>query len=530
MCTRKRLKDCRRFVLPKPSYFFTPMGRSYLELVDAQVFFETLGCQMNVSDTEIAWAILQQNGFGRTTDVTEADIILLVTCTIREKPELTVWKRVAQYKALKRRRKAHQPHLQIGILGCMAEQLRHDILERERAVDVVAGPDAYRDLPRLLATACSGQQAINVQLSVDETYADVTPVRMQPGAPSAFVSITRGCNNMCSYCVVPFTRGRERSRPLSSVLEEVRNLSQQGVKEVVLLGQNVNSYLDPGVSSMATNPPPPLSKGFRNRCHRKVGGTGFAELLDQVSSVDPEMRIRFTSPHPKDFPDEVLHVIRERPNICKQIHLPAQSGSTRILEAMKRGHTREAYLDLVEHIKKVIPGVCLSSDFIAGFCGETEDDHQETLSLIRTVCYTMAYLFSYSMRKKTHASHRLQDNVPLVTKHRRVTELTETFRSTASSLNSTVVGTTLLVLADKISRRSKAELLGRSEGHSVVFPAALVPTHPGATNLSPIFPGDYVAVRITSSNSQTLKGFPLYHTTLHSFYQSAANVSDAAAS
>lgn len=302
-----------------------------------KVYLETYGCQMNVNDTEIAWSILQKSGYLRTSNLQEADVILLVTCSIREKAEQTIWNRLHQLKALKTRRPRSRVPLRIGILGCMAERLKEEILNREKMVDVLAGPDAYRDLPRLLAVAESGQQAANVLLSLDETYADVMPVQTNPSATSAFVSIMRGCDNMCSYCIVPFTRGRERSRPVASILEEVKKLSEQGLKEVTLLGQNVNSFRDNSEvqfnNAVSTN----LSRGFTTNYKAKQGGLRFAHLLDQVSRVDPEMRIRFTSPHPKDFPDEVLQLIHERDNICKQIHLPAQSGSSRVLEAMRRG-------------------------------------------------------------------------------------------------------------------------------------------------------------------------------------------------
>ncbi|XP_007444217.1 CDK5 regulatory subunit-associated protein 1 [Python bivittatus] len=302
-----------------------------------KVYLETYGCQMNVSDTETAWAILQRSGYQRTSSLAEADVVLLVTCSIREKAEQTVWNRLHTFTALKAKRQRAQRPLRIGILGCMAERLKEKILDQEKLVDIVAGPDAYRDLPRLLAVAESGQQAANVLLSLDETYADILPVHLNPGATTAFVSIMRGCDNMCSYCIVPFTRGRERSRPLASILQEVQMLSDQGVKEVTLLGQNVNSYRDMSEVQFLSMASPQLSRGFRTIYKAKQGGLRFAELLDQVAAVDPEMRIRFTSPHPKDFPDEVFEVMRERHNICKQVHLPAQSGSSRVLEAMKRG-------------------------------------------------------------------------------------------------------------------------------------------------------------------------------------------------
>ncbi|MED6283108.1 CDK5 regulatory subunit associated protein 1, partial [Characodon lateralis] len=320
-----------------------------------KVYFETYGCQMNVKDTEIAWSILQKKGYQRTADLKQADVVLLVTCSIREKAEQTIWNRLQQLTAMKKKRLKTNSPMKIGILGCMAERLKTELLDREKLVDVLAGPDAYRDLPRLLTVSDGGQQASNVLLSLEETYADIMPVQHAAQGHSAFVSIMRGCDNMCSYCIVPFTRGRERSRPISSILEEVQMLSDQGVKEVTLLGQNVNSYREISEEQFYSSELTKLSRGFNTIYQTKQGGLRFSDLLDQVSRVDPDMRIRFTSPHPKDFPDEVLHLIAERQNICKQIHLPAQSGSNQVLKAMRRGYTREAYLDLVYNIKRIIP-------------------------------------------------------------------------------------------------------------------------------------------------------------------------------
>ncbi|XP_023445722.2 mitochondrial tRNA methylthiotransferase CDK5RAP1 [Dasypus novemcinctus] len=480
-----------------------------------KVYLETYGCQMNVNDTEIVWSILQKNGFLRTSNLQEADVILLVTCSIREKAEQTIWNRLHQLKALKTKRLCSRVPLRIGILGCMAERLKEEILNREKTVDLLAGPDAYRDLPRLLAVAESGQQAANVLLSLDETYADIMPVQTSPSATSAFVSIMRGCNNMCSYCIVPFTRGRERSRPIASILEEVRKLSEQGLKEVTLLGQNVNSFQDSSEVQFNNRVFTNLSRGFTTNYKTKQGGLRFSHLLDQVSRVDPEMRIRFTSPHPKDFPDEVLQLIHERHNICKQIHLPAQSGSSRVLEAMRRGYSREAYVELIHHIRETIPGVSLSSDFIAGFCGETEKDHLQTVSLLREVQYNMGFLFAYSMRQKTRAYHRLKDDVPEEVKLRRLEELITVFREEATKTNKTSVGSTQLVLVEGISKRSPADLCGRNDGNlKVIFPDVEMKdvTNPGFRVRAQ--PGDYVLVKITSASSQTLKGHVLCKTTL----------------
>lgn len=320
-----------------------------------KVYFDVHGCQMNVNDVEVSWAVLQSVGFVKTNNVEHADVILIMTCSIREGAEKKIWNKINNLKYLKKRRgtKSGVIPLKIGILGCMAERLKKDMLEKEQAIDLVMGPDSYRDLPRLLAITGSGDKAVNVLLSQEETYADIMPVSLSQNRVSAFVSIMRGCDNMCSYCIVPFTRGRERSRPISSILEEVKTLSEQGVKEVTLLGQNVNSYCDSSESSIHAAAVVPhktethLSEGFHTIYKPKKGGLRFSTLLEKVSEIDPEMRIRFTSPHPKDFPDEVLHLINDQNNICKQIHLPAQSGNSRILELMKRGYTREAYLTLV---------------------------------------------------------------------------------------------------------------------------------------------------------------------------------------
>ncbi|XP_010153676.1 PREDICTED: CDK5 regulatory subunit-associated protein 1, partial [Eurypyga helias] len=433
---------------------------------------------MNVNDTEIAWAILQKNGYTRTKDLGEADVVLLVTCSVREKAEQAIWNRLRHLKALKARRQQARLPLRIGILGCMAERLKEEILHREKLVDVVA--------------------AANVLLSLDETYADILPVQTSAGGTTAFVSIMRGCDNMCSYCIVPFTRGRERSRPIASILQEVRMFSDQGVKEVTLLGQNVNSFRDMSEVQFHSSAAPVLSRGFRTVYKAKPGGLRFAHLLDQVSRIDPEMRIRFTSPHPKDFPDEVLQLIRERHNICKQLHLPAQSGSTRVLEAMRRGYTREAYLELVHHVRESIPGVSLSSDFIAGFCGETEEDHQQTVALLREVRYNIGFLFAYSMRQKTRAHHRLQDDVPAGVKQRRLEELIAVFREEATRANEAMVGQPQLVLVEGPSKRSASELCGRNDGNiKVIFPDAEAEDAAGcgALAMARAQPGDYVLVK-----------------------------------
>ena len=354
---------------------------------------------MNVNDTEIVWSILKSQNYQKTDNINEADVILIMTCSIREGAETKIWNRLVHLKGMKRRRGKKSGPLQIGILGCMAERLKTKIVEQESEVDVIAGPDSYKDLPRLLALGKNGVSAINVLLSLDETYADLMPVKLDQNSVTAYVSIMRGCDNMCTYCIVPFTRGKERSRPVDSIEQEVRNLvEQQGIKEVTLLGQNVNSFRD---LSKETQEPvaAQIVPGFKTVYKTKLGGLRFAELLERVANISPELRIRFTSPHPKDFPDAVLDVIKKYPNICKSLHIPAQSGSSSVLERMRRGYTREAYLELVKHIRETLPGVSLSSDFICGFCGETDEEFNETLTLIDAVKYNVAYLFPYSMRE-----------------------------------------------------------------------------------------------------------------------------------
>lgn len=322
----------------------------------------------------------------------------MMTCSIREGAETKIWNRLVHLKGWKRKRPKKLGPLQIGILGCMAERLKTKIVEQESEVDVVAGPDSYKDLPRLLALGKNGVSAINVLLSLDETYADLMPIKLDQNSITAYVSIMRGCDNMCTYCIVPFTRGKERSRPVDSIEREVRTLVDRGIKEVTLLGQNVNSFRD---LSMETREPEAaqLVPGFKTVYKQKVGGLRFAELLERVANISPELRIRFTSPHPKDFPDAVLEVIKRYPNICKSLHMPAQSGSSSVLERMRRGYSRESYLELVNHVREVLPDVSLSSDFICGFCGETDEEFEETLTLIDRVKYQVAFLFPYSMRE-----------------------------------------------------------------------------------------------------------------------------------
>lgn len=485
-----------------------------------KVYFDVYGCQMNVSDTEVAWSVLKDHGYVRATQLENADVVLVMTCAIREGAEDKVWNKLEYLRALKKKRfgKRSVPPMKIGVLGCMAERLKKKLVEQEKSVDVVAGPDSYRDLPRLLALVDKGEAAVNVLLSLEETYADIVPVSLTTSRMSAFISVMRGCDNMCSYCIVPFTRGRERSRDIQSILDEVRHLSDQGVKEITLLGQNVNSYRDVSETnhqglSITKNDETQLVKGFKTVYKLKKGGLRFADLLDRVSQINPEIRIRFTSPHPKDFPDEVLHLIKERNNICKQIHLPAQSGNTRILDVMRRGYTREAYIELVAHIRSLIPNVALSSDFICGFCSETESEFQDTLSLLEAIKYNFCYLFPYSLREKTLAHRKLVDDVPQSVKIERLNRMVDVFRSEATKVNRDQVGQQQLVLVEGTSKRSKLHLVGRNDGNTrIIFPNVEVEKDNGATEQ--IQPGDYVSVMITDSSSQVLKGIPLRLTTL----------------
>ncbi|XP_013408131.1 CDK5 regulatory subunit-associated protein 1 [Lingula anatina] len=490
-----------------------------------KVCIETHGCQMNFSDTEVAWSILKEKGFERTDCLPEADVLLVVTCAIREGAEQKIRKRLAYYSGLKKRRQKLNPKVpvKIGILGCMAERLKTKLLEQED-VDIICGPDSYRDLPRMLASSQAGHSAVNVQLSMEETYADIMPVRLNENSKSAFVSIMRGCDNMCSYCIVPFTRGRERSRPIESIINEIKTLSDQGVKEVMLLGQNVNSYRDLSESQhfggIGGDRPTVMSEGFETVYRPKHGGKRFSDLLDRASLVDPDMRIRFTSPHPKDFPDEVLYLIQDRPNICKQIHLPAQSGNSDVLAAMRRGYTREAYIQLLHHIQEVLPGVSLTSDFIAGFCGETEEAHEDTLSLLRLAKYDFVWAFPYSMRQKTKAFHWLQDDVPQIVKQRRMEEILDTARKEMGMKRKSEIGKLQLVLIDGDSKKSSADLVGRNDGGiKVVFPQCSLPgnSDQDAASSSPLKPGDYVIVKVTSAEGQTMRGVPVARNSLREF-------------
>ncbi|CAH1405557.1 unnamed protein product [Nezara viridula] len=486
--------------------------------LNRKVYIDVYGCQMNVNDTEIVWSILESSGYAKTNNIQEADVILLMTCAIRENAESKVWNKLRHLKYMKKNRLQYKkkPSLKIGILGCMAERLKHQLVEKEQSIDIVAGPDSYKDLPRLLSISENNQTAVNVMLSQDETYADVIPVRINKDSVSAFVSIMRGCDNMCTYCIVPFTRGRERSRPLSSILQEVEYLSRQGVKEVTLLGQNVNSYRDVSMG-VGDREETKLASGFKTVYKPKKGGLRFAELLEKVAEIDPQMRVRFTSPHPKDFPDEVLDVLISKPNVCLNLHLPAQSGSTSVLERMRRGYSREAYLKLVDHVRTKLPGVTLSSDFICGFCGETDKEFAETLSLMEIVQYNIAYLFAYSMREKTTAHRRFVDDVPPDVKKARLIEMVKVYRKYADKLNSNFVDQEQTILIEGVSKRSNEYLAGKNDGNiKVIVPSGSIPSGHNSYIEKPIEVGDYITVKVTEANSQVLKGIPLHHTALPS--------------
>lgn len=507
-------------------------------------YIETYGCQMNVSDSEIVESILGKAGYARVDDSMSADAILINTCSIRDKAEEKVWHRLRHFRNRQIDYKAKSGQFRvfpsspttqdlpkmpskqsIAVLGCMAERLKDKLLIGEKKLaDVVVGPDAYRDLPRLLENSLSGQRGVNVMLSLEETYADISPVRSHSNGVSAYVSIMRGCNNMCSYCIVPFTRGRERSRHADSIVEEIQRLSSEGYKEVMLLGQNVNSYNDTSlVDGLSSDEELERSKGFKSIVKVRKVGTLFAELLERVARVDPEMRIRFTSPHPKDFPDPVLDVIASYPNVCNQIHIPAQSGSSSVLERMRRGYTREAYIELIERIKEKIPDVSLSSDFITGFCGETEEEHQDTVSLLNLVKYDQAFMFAYSQREKTSAHRRFADDVPADIKQRRLGEIIETFRRNAKEKSQSEIGKVRLVLIEGEGRKNG--ISGRNEGNKNVIihersTAVSLDDWNHDQNKVEIRPGDYIAVYVTEANQTSLRGIPLTRTSLKEFHSS----------
>jgi tRNA-2-methylthio-N6-dimethylallyladenosine synthase len=456
-----------------------------------QVYIETYGCQMNVSDSEIVASVLQSGGYALADAPEEADVVLLNTCAIREGAEQKIRRRLDALRAERRKRARgtegrEQGELRLGVLGCMAERLREKLLEQEHLVDLVAGPDAYRDLPRLLReNEEGGQAAVNVQLSKEETYADLAPVRYADNGLQAFVSIMRGCDNMCAFCVVPFTRGRERSRPVTSIMSECARLVEEGYKEVTVLGQNVNSYHHEGQNGTAGE------------------AVSFAELLDRISRVSPELRIRYSTSHPKDCSEELLKVHARRPNVCNYIHLPVQHGNTDVLERMRRTYSREQYLALIERARELCPTVSFSTDLIAGFCGETEAEHEDTLSLMKDVRYDHAFMFKYSERPGTYAQRKYEDDVPEDVKQRRLEEIITLQRRIAEEENRKEIGRTMTVLVEGPSKKSDAQLAGRADNNKMVV-----------FDREDYRPGQYVNVRVTACTSSTLLGEAVEATTL----------------
>ncbi|MEN9570744.1 MAG: hypothetical protein RL172_1975 [Bacteroidota bacterium] len=436
-------------------------------------YIESYGCAMNFADTEVIAAILQQNGFGATQNIDEADLVFVNTCSIREKAEATVRKRLTEFKQLKK----NNPGMLVGVLGCMAERLKEKLLQEEKLVDLVVGPDAYRTLPGLIQDAETGQKAVNVLLSREETYADISPVRLNTNGVNAFVSIMRGCNNMCSFCVVPFTRGRERSRDPQSILNECIDLFSKGYKEVTLLGQNVDSYYWNPLDEQASQP------------------VTFALLLQSVALISPDLRVRFSTSHPKDITDEVLHTIARYDNICNYIHLPVQSGSSRILQLMNRTYTREWYLAKVQRIKEIIPDCGLSTDVITGFCTETDEDHQQTISLIEHCKFDLAYMYFYSERPGTLAARRFADDIPEEVKKKRLQQIIDIHRVHSLQSMQKDVGKTFKVLIEGTSKKNDQELYGRNDQNKViVFPKEQYSK------------GDYVWVKVNTCTAGTLIG------------------------
>ena len=436
-------------------------------------YIESYGCAMNFADSEVVASILEKSGFGGTRNIELADLILINTCSIREKAELTVRKRLTEFRQLKK----DKPGMLVGVLGCMAERLKSKLLEEEKLVDLVVGPDAYRSLPDLISEAGTGQKAVNVLLSRDETYSDISPIRIDSNGISGFVSIMRGCNNMCSFCVVPFTRGRERSRDAFSIVAECRNLFELGYKEVTLLGQNVDSY-------------------YWNHPETNESIT-FAMLLEMVALIDPCVRVRFSTSHPKDITDEVLFTMKKYHNICKYIHLPVQSGSSRVLQLMNRTYTREWYLSKVARIREIMPECSISADIIAGFCTETEEDHQDTMSIMQLANYDYSYMYFYSERPGTLAAKRYTDDIPEEIKKRRLQEIVDVQWTLSNESNKKDVGKTFEVLIEGNSKKSDQDWMGRnSQNKVIVFPK----------ENNAVKKGDYVQVLVTGFTKGTLIG------------------------
>ena len=450
-----------------------------------KLYLESYGCQMNFSDSEVVASILKKEGYQTTSQLKEADLILVNTCSIREKAEQTVRNRLIHFQHLKEKNKK----VKVGVLGCMAERLKHQFLEEEKIVDIVVGPDAYKDLPNLLREADANREAVNVILSKEETYGDISPVRLSSNGVSAFVTITRGCDNMCTFCVVPFTRGRERSRDPKSILHEINNLAQKGYKEITLLGQNVDSYLWYGGG---------LKKDFKNATQlQKKTALDFSKLLQLVAEAHPSLRIRFSTSNPQDMSLEVLHTMAAYDNICKYIHLPVQSGSNRILKKMNRLHTREAYFELIENIRKIIPNCGISHDMITGFPSETESDHEDTLDLMRFVKYDFGFMFTYSVRPGTLAARKIEDNIHEDTKKRRLQEIIALQQEHSQYRTQQYIGKTECVLIEKTSKKSEDFWSGRTTQNTVVvFPKEHYQV------------GDFVEVYIESATTATLIGIP----------------------
>ena len=451
-----------------------------------KLFIESYGCQMNFSDSEIVASILAKEGFNTTDQLEDADLVLVNTCSIREKAEQTVRKRLEKYNAVKRK----NPKMKVGVLGCMAERLKEKFLEEEKIVDLVVGPDAYKDLPNLIDEVEEGRNAVNVILSKEETYGDISPVRLQTNGVSAFVSITRGCDNMCTFCVVPFTRGRERSRNPQSILEEVNDLAEKGFKEITLLGQNVDSYLWYGGG---------LKKDFVKASEmQKATSVNFAGLLDMVAKAQPKMRIRFSTSNPQDMTLDVIEAMAKHKNICKYIHLPVQSGSDRILKKMNRLHTREEYFELIDNIRNIIPDCAISQDMITGFPTETEEDHQDTLSLMEYVKYDFGFMFAYSERPGTMAGRKFEDDIPEKVKKRRLQEVIDLQQKHSHYRTQQHLGKVEEVLIEKESKKSDLHWSGRNTQNTmVVFPKENYKV------------GDFVNVKILDCTTATLIGEPV---------------------
>ncbi|MFZ6051051.1 tRNA (N6-isopentenyl adenosine(37)-C2)-methylthiotransferase MiaB [Halocola ammonii] len=443
-----------------------------------KLMLESYGCQMNFSDSEIVASIMAEEGYGTTRDAEAADVVLINTCSIRDNAEQRVRNRLNFFRGMKKRK----PELVVGILGCMAERLKKQLLEEEKLVDLVVGPDAYRELPGLIQEVETGQKAVNVLLSREETYADISPVRLDSNGVTAFISIMRGCDNMCSFCVVPFTRGRERSRDPESIVREAQELFDQGYREVTLLGQNVDSYKWNMTSKGQIKDPEKPTKNF-------------AQLLEMVAEVNPDLRVRFSTSHPKDMTDDVLYSMKKYENICNYIHLPVQSGNSEMLKRMNRGYTREWYKDRIAAIRRIIPECAISTDIITGFCGETEEEHQDTLSLMEEVQYNMAYMFKYSERPRTLAERKFEDDVPEEVKGRRLKEVIDLQMKANARRTREMVGQTHRVLIEGVSKKSDEELCGRnSQNTMVVFPK-------GNHKI-----GTYVNVYAEECTSVTLRG------------------------